>query len=101
MVADEQRKGALDVRVLLGNMLFWLKGDSDLKWALFFDIFTQRDQAGRLGVTIHNITKIINDALRIFKETFFLAKTACDRMNTSLNGQISFEEFERFCRMNP
>ena len=40
MVADEQRKGALDVRVLLGNMLFWLKGDAELKWALFFDIFT-------------------------------------------------------------
>lgn len=101
MVADEKRKGALDVRVLLGNMVFWLKGEHDLKWALFFDIFSQRDGNGRVGVSVHNIVKVISDALKIFKETFFLAKTASDRMNTALNGQISSEEFGLFCRYNP
>ena len=86
MIADEKRKGALDVRVLLGNIIFWLKGEHDLKWALFFDIFSQRNNMGRAGVLAHNVKKVIDDALKIFKETFFLAKTACDRMNTSLNG---------------
>ena len=43
MVADEHRKGALDVRELFGNILFWLKGEHDLKWALFFDIFFQKN----------------------------------------------------------
>ena len=85
MVADEKRKGALDVRELLGNMVFFLKGEHDLKWALVFDIFFQRDSTGE-GVSVHNIAKIVNDALKIFKETFYLAKTAADRMNTSLNG---------------
>ena len=101
MVADEHRKGALDVRVLLGNIIFWLKGEHDLKWALFFDIFSLVDENGKVGVRAANITKVINDALKIFKETFFLAKTAADRMNTSLNGQISFEEFLQFCTYNP
>ena len=86
MIADEKRKGALDVRVLLGNIIFWLKGEHDLKWALFFDIFSQRNNMGRAGVLAHNVKKVIDVALKIFKETFFLAKTACDRMNTSLNG---------------
>ena len=27
MVADSEKKGALDVRELLGNMVFWLRGD--------------------------------------------------------------------------
>lgn len=49
----------------------------------------------------HNINKIVTDALKIFKETFFLAKTAADRMNTALNGQISPDEFYRFCACNP
>ena len=86
MVADEQQKGAIDVRVLLANMIFWLKGDADLKWAMFFDIFSHTDVSGRSGVMIHNITKIINEALKIFKESFYLAKTSLDHMNTSLNG---------------
>ena len=86
MVADEQRQGAIDVRILLANIIFWLKGDADLKWAMFFDIFSHTDASGRTGVLVHNITKIINEALKIFKEAFYLAKTSLDHMNTSLNG---------------
>ena len=101
MVSDEKRKGALDVRELLGNMLFFLKGEHDLKWAFFFDIFYMRDSSASAGVSVHNISKIVSDALKIFKETFYLAKTASDRMNTALNGQISLEEFKKFCAFNP
>ena len=50
---------------------------------------------------MHNINKVVTDALKIFKETFFLAKTAADRMNTALNGQISNDEFRKFCAVNP
>ena len=53
------------------------------------------------SVSAGNITKVINDSLRIFKETFYLAKTACDRMNTDLNGKISYEQFRQFCAFNP
>ena len=106
MVADEKRKGALDVRELFGNILFWLKGEHDLKWALFFDIFNQNvtdadAQVAGGGVSVYNINKVVTDALKIFKETFFLAKTAADRMNTAMNGQISQDEFKQFCAYNP
>ena len=102
MVADETKKGALDPRIMIANMIFWLKGDSGIKWAFFFDIFSQTDnQGGSFGVYVPNIVKVLTDALKCFKESFYLAKTALDRMNTSLNGQISQQEFMAFCRYNP
>lgn len=50
---------------------------------------------------MHNITKMIKEALKIFKEAFYLAKTSLDHMNTSLNGKISFEEFQKFSKFHP
>ena len=99
MVADAERKGALDVRELLANMVFWLRGDHAYKWALFFEIFSSINNG--TSVSVANIVKVINDSLKIFKETFYLAKTACDKMNTDLNGKISFEQFRQFCAYNP
>ena len=53
MVSDSTKKGALDARVVLGNILFWLKGDAEIKWALFFDIFTIKDvTSGRRTVYV-------------------------------------------------
>ena len=89
MVADAERKGALDVRELLANMIFWLRGDHTYKWALFFEVFSSINDSSTVSVA--NVTKMINDSLKIFRETFYLAKTACDKMNTDLNGRISFE----------
>ena len=99
MVADAESRGALDVRELLGNMIFWLRGDHAYKWALFFEVFSSSD----LGNTVSadNVNKVVTDAVKIFKETFFLAKTACDKMNTDLNGKITFEQFNHFCLFNP
>ena len=91
MVADSEKKGALDVRELLANMVFWLRGDHVQKWVLFYEMFSSINDYE--SVSAPNITKIINDSLRIFKETFYLAKTACDKMNTDLNGKISYEQF--------
>lgn len=99
MVADSEKKGALDVRELLGNMVFWLRGDHSQKWLLFFDMFSSINDDTLCSVA--NIVKIINDSLRIFKETFYLAKTACDKMNTELNGKISYDQFRLFCVYNP
>ena len=53
MVSDSTKKGALDARIVLGNILFWLKGDAGIKWALFFDIFTLKDvNTGRRTVYV-------------------------------------------------
>ena len=37
-----------------------------------------------------NLGKIIGDALKVFKESFFHAKTVADKMNSDLIGMISF-----------
>ena len=99
MVADAESKGALDVRELLGNMIFWLRGDHAYKWALFFEFFSSVNE-GTL-INAENVAKVVTDAIKIFKETFFLAKTACDKMNTDLNGKITFDQFNQFCLFNP
>ena len=69
---------ALDIREVIGNMIFWLRGDTESKWRLFFTVFS--DQNGH--VFSDNICKVIEDALHVFRETFFLAKQICDGMNT-------------------
>jgi len=68
-VADTEQKGALDVRELLGNILFWVKGTFKEKWVLFFDIFADEYQ-----VDAQNVNKIIGDALHVFRENFLTAK---------------------------
>lgn len=45
--------------------------------------------------------KVIGDALKVFKESFFLAKQTADKMNTRLNGMISYEEFWDYSALNP
>ena len=40
MVADVQGHGALDIRELLGNIIFWLRGTLGYKFALFFEVFS-------------------------------------------------------------
>lgn len=66
-------------------MIFWLRGDTESKWRLFFTVFAGSDQS----VFSENICKVLGDAVHIFKETFFIAKQICDGMNTMLDGRIS------------
>lgn len=66
-------------------MIFWLRGDTESKWRLFFAVFS--DNSG--CVFAENICKVIEDAVHVFKETFFMAKKVCDGMNTMLDGKIS------------
>lgn len=56
---------------------------------------------GGLYVQNDNISKVLVDALKVFKETFFLAKTTADKMNTHLNGMITYDEFRDYSRFNP
>ena len=76
---------ALDIREIIGNMIFWLRGDTESKWRLFFTVFSGEDGC----VYGENICKVIEDALHVFKESFFQAKQMCDGMNTNLNGRIT------------
>lgn len=99
IIADTNGNGALDIRELVGNMIFWLRGSLGYKFALFFEVFSSVN--GGLFVTTENIVKIITDALKVFKETFFLAKTIADKMNSNYNGMITFEEFKEYCKFNP
>jgi hypothetical protein len=98
-VADTNKKGALDIRELLGNIIFWLKGSLENKFTMFFEIFSSVNN--ELYVDAQNICKTISDALHIFKETFFIAKVACDKINTGLDGRITYDEFKAFCKVNP
>ena len=99
LVADTKGDGALDVRDLIGNIIFWLRGDLGYKFAFYFEVFSSLN----LGAFVNNdhVARPIQNALKMHKEIFFLAKTACDNMNTNLNGKISFEEFRQFCLYNP
>lgn len=99
VIADNNGNGALDIRELIGNIVFWMKGSLAYKFALFFEVFVSVN--GGLFVSKENLIKVVGDALKVFKESFFLAKSTADKMNTNLNGMITFEEFQNYCKMNP
>jgi hypothetical protein len=77
----------LDIREIIGNIIFWLRGSLGHKFALFFEVFASA--SGGFCVNNDNLSKIIGDALKVFKESFFQAKLVADKMNTNLNGMIS------------
>ena len=87
LISDVNGSGALDVREIIGNIVFWLRGSLGLKFALFFEVFSS--VTGGRCVARENLGKVIGDALKVFKESFFAAKTIADKMNTDLNGMIS------------
>ena len=95
VIADVNGTGALDIRELIGNVVFWLRGTLGYKFALFFEVFVSVN--GGLFVSRENLIKVIGDALKVFKESFFLAKQTADKMNTNLNGMVTYEEFESYC----
>ncbi len=99
VIADSNGNGALDIRELIGNMVFWLRGTLGYKFALFFEVFVSVN--GGLYVSKENLIKVIGDALKVFKEAFFLAKSTADKMNTNLNGMITYDEFHNYCKLNP
>lgn len=99
VIADTHGDGALDIRELIGNLIFWLRGATGYKFALFFEVFMSVN--GNLFVSRENLIKVVGDALKVFKESFFLAKSTADKMNVTLNGMISFEEFRNYCLFNP
>ena len=80
VIADTNGNGALDIRELIGNIIFWLRGTLGYKFALFFEVFTSVN--GGMYVSKENLIKVIGDALKVFKESFFLAKSTADKMNT-------------------
>lgn len=47
---------------------------------MFFEVF--RSVNGGTYVSNANLVKVISDALKVFKETFFTAKRIADKMNT-------------------
>jgi hypothetical protein len=98
VISDTNGSGALDIREIIGNIIFWLRGSLGLKFALFFEVFSSVTGTG--CVARENLGKVIGDALKVFKESFFQAKTIADKMNTNLNGMISYEEFRDYCKMN-
>jgi len=99
VIADVNGTGALDIRELIGNIVFWLRGTLGYKFALFFEVFVSVN--GNLFVSKENLIKVIGDSLKVFKESFFLAKQTADKMNTTLNGMVTYEEFEAYCKFNP
>lgn len=104
MIADVDGEGALDIRELCGALLIHMKGDIEVKLALFFEIMKNRTIVElHDGGFIHkaNLIKIIEDALQLFKTAFLTAKKTCDLMNVKLDGQISYDEFQQFCQTSP
>jgi len=95
VISDTNGSGGLDIRELIGNIIFWLRGALGLKFALFFEVFSTA--TGTQCVARENLGKVLGDALKVFKESFFQATTIADKMNTTLNGMISFEEFKNYC----
>ena len=66
MIADVDGEGALDIRELCGALLIHMKGEIEVKLALFFEIMKNRSIVElHDGGFIHkaNLIKIIEDAL--------------------------------------
>lgn len=40
LISDTNGNGALDIREIIGNIIFWLRGSLGYKFALFFEIFS-------------------------------------------------------------
>lgn len=99
VISDVNGNGALDIREIIGNLIFWLRGSLGLKFAFFFEVFGT--VTGTHCVARENLGKVIGDALKVFKEAFFQAKQIADKMNKQLNGMISFEEYREYCKYNP
>jgi hypothetical protein len=60
LISDVNGSGALDIREIIGNIIFWLRGSLGLKFALFFEVFGT--VTGEHAVTKENLTKAIGDA---------------------------------------
>ena len=75
LIADYRGDGALDIRELLGNLIFWLRGTLGYKFALFFEIFSSVNEG--LFVSRENILKVVGDGLKVLKESFHLSKQFC------------------------
>lgn len=99
LISDVNGNGALDIREIISNVIFWLRGSLGYKFALFFEVMGTVNT--NHCVAKENIMKVIGDALKVFKESFFSAKTIADKMNSDLNGMISFDEFHGYCKLNP
>jgi hypothetical protein len=69
VISDVNGNGALDIREIIGNIIFWLRGSLGLKFALFFEVFGT--VTGTHCVARENLGKVIGDALKVFKEAFF------------------------------
>jgi hypothetical protein len=72
LISDTNGSGGLDIRELIGNIIFWLRGSLGLKFALFFEVFSSA--TGSPCVARENLAKVLGDALKVFKESFFQAK---------------------------
>jgi hypothetical protein len=69
LISDVNGNGALDIREIIGNLIFWLRGSLGLKFALFFEVFGTT--TGDHVVARENLIKVIGDAQKVFKEAFF------------------------------
>lgn len=69
IISDTNGTGGLDIREILGNIIFWVRGHLGLKFALFFEVFSTA--TGTTCVSRDNLGKVIADALKVFKESFF------------------------------
>lgn len=104
MIADLDGMGALDIREICAGMIFHMRGSIDHKLALFFEIMKNRTVIDLMDggyILKQNLLKIIDDALKFFKQQFLHAKLVADAMNTNLDGRISFDEFFTYCRKDP
>jgi len=75
MAADPDNANhiALDIREILGNIIFWQKGSALSKWSLFFEIFNIPNEVEQ-AVVRENILKVIEDCTKVYSETLFFCK---------------------------
>jgi hypothetical protein len=99
MLADEHSSGALDIRVLIANMVFWLRGDLRQKFSLFFYVYSSFTESS--SVQSDHLCNHLDKVFKNYKEKFSQARTTCDAMNTDLDGKIKFTEFRNYCLYKP
>jgi Ca2+-binding EF-hand superfamily protein len=99
MVADDKNNGSLDVRELIANIVFWLRGDLSHKFSIYFTVYGSYKEGN--FISEEQLQQPLIKTMKNYKEQFYATTRACDTINTCLDGKITFEEYRNFCLYNP
>ena len=90
---DKEESGILDIRDIISNIVFWLKGPVNFKFALYFESHCYKEDK---AVDCLKLLRFLAEVTEIYERSFSHTKTVPDKMNLKKDGKITYEEFEEY-----